>query len=876
MEKYIKKIKKEHYGVVAFVLAVITMYVMLSYEEALSTGRFIVTKGDLLHQYVPFIKLFVRNILGGESLWQSWEVSLGANTSLCYAYYALSPFNVLYLIFYNVDEAIITGAVIILKTGFIAFCFQRFVSKTLKCDGVESIIFSLFYAMCSFHVLYNTINIAWMDALYMLPVICTLIVSLIKEGKWKGLVIAYAYLFVVQFYMAYIVGVFSFFFLIIFLFCNEFSTIKESVNRLFKYIGVVILAIGSAAIVWIPVGVFLMNNVGGMATDAELDATILDIFLNLFWGRFQGIEGTYPYIYCGIPALLLLPYYFVNRKIKTREKIGNAILLLTLIACMLNPFLYTVMHAFDKPGCFGFRFSFIVSFILCYMACRQCANCSELKKRIVIAFAGVEIILFAATIIVQNIGKNEFEGQVWFNFVINMLIILVWLAILCIYSKQKMKGMTYATVCVFLAICEVITNGYMSRKEVIYPQERPHLIYKDSMESGLDQIVDGDFYRICYYNECTFNSDARFGYKGVQEFNSGIHINSQKAMEKLGFYTSTNAVYEYGMTPVTEMLFGVKYRIKGVYPYAAWLNIPSATVETNNRALALGYMTNQSILDFEFSGNNVFTNMDSLLGTMLGENVKCFEAIPLEYVVVTTDNAILESVGNVMKVERGSEEDGYITYQVKKEEREAYVQFEREKSVYTPYVPRLLGGEENRINSNGALTVSYAKKMIDKDGNYEVVIWIGSKHISPVAYDNANFVYYNDEELTKAYDILSANQMNVIEYENGYVHADITVSDDKTVLFTTIPYDAGWTVYVDGVETQTQAVVGDAFLALELAPGYHDLVFEYEAPGAQMGMTVSGVSIGLYAGCILIEYIINRKRKAKEGTIEPDVEDRTE
>ena len=118
--------------------------------------------------------------------------------------------------------------------------------------------------------------------------------------------------------------------------------------------------------------------------------------------------------------------------------------------------------------------------------------------------------------------------------------------------------------------------------------------------------------------------------------------------------------------------------------------------------------------------------------------------------------------------------------------------------------------------------------------------------------------------------------MVIREYGNTYIDAYVTVPEERTVLFTSIPYDEGWTVYVDGVETQTHAVVGDAFLALELEPGYHDLEFEYAAPGARMGMTVSGVSVGLYVGCILIEYMVKRKRKAKEGTTEPDVEDRTE
>ncbi len=880
MEKYLKKIKKEHYGILAFLLAVVAMYVMLSYEQALSTGKYIVTRGDLLHQYVPFIKMFIRSILEGESIWNSWEMSLGANTSLCYAYYVLSPFNILYLIFYYVDEAIITGAVIILKTGFAAFCFQKFLAKSLDCDGIESIIFSLFYAMCSFQVLYNSINIAWMDAMYMLPVICMFIVRFVREGRWKGLVAAYAYMFIVHFYMAYIVGIFSALFFLVLLLCGESIKFKKAFKKIVTYTGTVLLAVGLSALVWMPVIFFLKGNLDGTTTDAELNLTILDVWANLFWGRFQGIEGIYPYLYCGIPAVLLLPMYFIQKEISIREKVGTAILFIVLLVCMFHPFLYAFMHAFDKPGELGFRFSFLASFLLCCAACRQCRYLERIKWKHIVVVAGAELLVYYVAELLQYIKAENTVGQVWLCAGINLLIILLWIGVFILYNKRKEQRFSLAVVCIFLCVCEVITNGYVAHKEIAYPAERFYDVYVDSMEAGLSQIEDAGFYRVRYYNDYALNSDARFGYNGVQEFNSAIHINVQDAMEKLGFFTASKKVYEFGLTPVTEMLFGVKYKIEGISPYIMAVEIPMPSVKENDRALALGYMTDEDILEYKFEGNNAFINMDTLLRTMTGENINCYEEIPLENVRIVTENVSLEPVGDVTKVEYigDGEEIGYVKYDIlKTDEAEIYVQFERDHSVDDSGVcPQLLGGEENSVYSLGFLTVSYAKPLNLVENNYNVTVRYAPWHVNPIAYDNVNFVYYKDEELTKAYNILSENQMNVIEYENGYVHADVTVSDDKTVLFTTIPYDTGWAVYVDGIETQTHAVVEDAFLALELEPGYHDLVFEYEAPGARMGMTVSGVSVGLYVGCILIEGMIKRKRKAKEGTIEPDVEDRTE
>ena len=53
--------------------------------------------GDALVQYVHFIKLFLRHLIRGESFDYSFEVGMGMPTRAIYAYYSLSPFNLVFL-----------------------------------------------------------------------------------------------------------------------------------------------------------------------------------------------------------------------------------------------------------------------------------------------------------------------------------------------------------------------------------------------------------------------------------------------------------------------------------------------------------------------------------------------------------------------------------------------------------------------------------------------------------------------------------------------------------------------------------------------------------------------------------------------------------
>ena len=77
---------------------------------------------------------------------------------------------------------------------------------------------------------------------------------------------------------------------------------------------------------------------------------------------------------------------------------------------------------------------------------------------------------------------------------------------------------------------------------------------------------DEDFYRVLYNNDYNYNSDSWFGYHGITDFNSAIHVKHQSVLRCLGHTATGNTNYAPGNTPVTIMLFGVKYTVDGVHP----------------------------------------------------------------------------------------------------------------------------------------------------------------------------------------------------------------------------------------------------------------------------------------------------------------------
>ena len=86
----------------------------------------------------------------------------------------------------------------------------------------------------------------------------------------------------------------------------------------------------------------------------------------------------------------------------------------------------------------------------------------------------------------------------------------------------------------------------------------------------------------------------------------------------------------------------------------------------------------------------------------------------------------------------------------------------------------------------------------------------------------------------------------------------IDVTGNK-VLCVTVPYEEGWTAYVDGQETEILKA-NYAFMGLNLSEGHHEIVLKYHVPYLAEGVIVSLASL-----CItVILFVALKKRRTKQ------------
>ena len=83
-----------------------------------------------------------------------------------------------------------------------------------------------------------------------------------------------------------------------------------------------------------------------------------------------------------------------------------------------------------------------------------------------------------------------------------------------------------------------------------------------------------------------------------------------------------------------------------------------------------------------------------------------------------------------------------------------------------------------------------------------------------------------------------------------------TAYDEDSVVWFSVPYEAGWTATVD--ENETEIVYSGGMMAIAVPAGAHTVVFAYSTPGCHIGAVIS---LGSFAVCALLYVIIKRKQK---------------
>lgn len=870
-EKMQRIIKRESlYPVYSFIVCAMLFICILKLENMLGVNNQSIIRSDLFAQYIPYITNFWSCIKGEASLWYSFSNYLGSGNILNVAYYAINPFNVLFLFDFFSMEVVIT-ILITCKLSLSSALFQYFAQKNIS-NNKFNIIISLFYGLSGYAIIIHY-NIMWLDILYVLPILIHFIISFIKSGRYIGLVLAYAYIFITNFYMSYIAGIFSaLFFVMYLLYINDYKfkgKLKKYILVCIKFVGIVLLAASICAIVLFSTVGFLYSHIAADNNAFEpLNITLLDILNTMYIGQFATSNNIAPYLYCGIPVLGLVIFFFISKRIDLKLKASLGIALAIYIVSMLWLPMYSFMHAFDYPNFNAFRFAYIVVFICCVIACIT-IKAIDFDSRIIFKRIVVFLVVFYSFMFsFQNLLGGPYKTNTQNGLILNALFMLLWYAVIHYITKEDARKKYVIAFVVFVSLGEILVNAHVlfNKMDLTNMGDNEFNQWYYSEKEAIQNIKagDDDFYRVYVEDEWSYNAASLFNYNSLNTFSSSDNFELRRALSLLGESVSNREIETHTLLPAFDSLFAVKYRVD-LPKYYLWKdeninedNYLSASVSINQTALGLGYMVNESILNYQFE-TNCFNNINNLCSAMTGKEIQLYRAINDADINTLNLNFFEDANGILFYPQSTGAQAGYAQFDIEGDYDNVYAyfySFDPEAYGNSP----LISSAEDGMVTNTYLTMGGAYKCIEEDGAHNILIYSEDGAALEYRVEGVFFATYDNEAFNEVFADLKDNQLEIYENSSDYILGKVIATEDKNVLFTSIPYDPEWYVFVDGQPTTIYRVIGDAFMAIPLTPGEHVIEFRYIEKYSNIGAMVSFGSICIFALLAIIN-VLRKNRK---------------
>ena len=145
----------------------------------------------------------------GRGFSYSFNLGLGMGVPAWASYYLLSPFNLIVILLPESFMEYSIVFMILLKLSVAGWAATFFFQKLIPDGGIAPLYCGICYGLCGYAITYYTV-VMWLDALYLLPLFLYFAKRVADEGKIRGFVLILCAGFVINYYMSYMMGLFTF------------------------------------------------------------------------------------------------------------------------------------------------------------------------------------------------------------------------------------------------------------------------------------------------------------------------------------------------------------------------------------------------------------------------------------------------------------------------------------------------------------------------------------------------------------------------------------------------------------------------------------------------------------------------------------------
>lgn len=810
-----RKILNKKYLVFAFFAPVFILSVTFLIVGMAPRGGTSILVLDANAQYVRFHEQMWDILHGNESLFYTFQRALGGEFLGYYTYYLSSPLTLIIALFPKnmIIEAM--TLITILKAGLSGLTFCIYLYKTRPVNTIGFSMFSVMYALCAYAVAYQS-NYMWMDALIWLPLITLGIESIIKENKFKLFIIALAVAIWSNYYIGYMLCIFTLVYFVFYL-CTHSKEIRnpkgeklhilKSVLRYALYTSIALLI--CATVLLSAVYALSFGKAGSMDSELLIPATRAS-FLEILTKMFIGTFGTFrPISDGGMPHLYA----------------GTLLLILLPIF-----FISKSVKLREKIG-YGILCTFFLASLTISTLDIAWHGFSEpvwLSYRYSFIFTFIMLIIGYRAY--EKIGEFKIK---YFAISAGAIVGLLFILQATVHPIQFISGNKTETnlglqtvwPTILLLTCYFLIFFFIRKK----PSKAKLLSILLCALVCVEALAST---AICYEDQFTDAGwTSRKTYYAIQS-NANIVSNYLEKTDN-GFYRSESYSHNETNDPII-------FNTNGVSEFVSTFNI-----NTKDFLYALGFNAGNQSSFYKYNDDSKLTQKDGnikIYNRMLNDSL-----LGIKYIYAKSEEDLPNDLSKYY-VKLDELENGYVVYK-------------------NPYALSIAYTVDKGLKD---VTFDTAKEFLGKESLGSLHGAVGKPFGAHLANKMLNTSYsldINKNIFTSIVNELKDGELIITDHSSTSIKGNITASDEQFV-FTTIPYDASWHVYVDGERVDTFKCV-DSMLAFDIENGTHEIEIKYVPMQFYIGLGFSLIGVLALLSLCLIEVLM--KNKSKEKTIEKEL-----
>ncbi|MCX2454767.1 YfhO family protein [Lacticaseibacillus nasuensis] len=845
---------KAHPLVCAAVLPMLIMAVYFIARGVYPFGNSSVLTVDMGQQYIDFYAYFRSTVFGHPGqLFYSFSNALGGDMYGTFAYYLLSPYNLVLLLFPKTMLDVAVAVMTLLKYGSAGLALAYY----LKTTGWRSWwlpAWGTAYALSGW-MLANQLNLMWFDGAICLPLIAVALANLVAGRRPFAYIGWLAAAIVVNYYIAFmlclfLVGYFGYEVV------RQWAGWRWFARQAARFAAASVAAAGLAAVIVIPTLVQLRLGKGTYTTTdfhwrfeyapyRQLGKFMLGAF------NFDQMPSGQANVFIGAIGVLGAVLFFTQRTIPLRERLFAAgwSLFLTL-SVMVEP-LDLLWHGLQFPSWYPYRFSFVICFWLLVLAGRALQG-----QPTGLTWWQMLLTLGLVLAVIATVWLNLAHFSYLTEWQVGASALFGIAAVILLTIRHDGRAATAAIFAVFMVI-DSTANMVTTLNQLSYISHSDYHTYTESLRAGVAHIqaTDSGTYRIGKTVTRTKNDAMQVGYMGTDQFNSMMAPPTVQLFEDLGQSENDGFVGYTNGTVITDALLDLKYWLTPrPTPAVATGFLPSSgarpdvsrydelghtgdlTVSRNPNALGLGFVASTDILKTKRAANLAMLNQELILTHLAGQPYRSLFDLQTMTGPKLHDATIKKQTQVVTKVTDGAT----VTYTFTAHTTDPY--YLQIPVAFSDNVVTLTqNGNDLPIPDSfrSSILLNVTPTAPGEKQTLTLTLQKSTADLTDVALYRLNAA-----ATTALLTPLRQNPWHITHRSDTSLRGTVTVEAKHKLLMTTIPAVPGWRVTVDG-QPATISKALKYFIAIRLKPGQHTVAMTYRPPALGLGAAISLASAAL-------------------------------